>query len=221
MSLSVKVGLLAYFHENDYLEDAEYFANCINNINSHIDELEFDEDEEVITQHIEPTTLPLSEMINRAHCESFPNSYLHYLIRFYVLIKTTGKTPPQAPSDEDLYFDVDQIAHDEVSFDSHLLSHSDSEGFYLPANLDYPLFDPDRIVGTFVGSSQVLQSELIEIAPFLNITLDGKVLRDTECEQINQDVKSESEFYKEKLVWLTLFEAARLSIKYNSMIYFV
>lgn len=222
MSLSVQVGLLAYFCESDYIEDAEYFANCVDNINLSIDELEFDEDEEVINPHVEPTTLPLSEMINRTRCESFPYSYLHYLRRFYVFIKTTGKTPPQVASDGDPYIDVDTMALDEVSFESHLLAHSDSEGFYLPADFEYPLFDsPERIVGQFLGSSQVLQRELIEMAPFLDINLDDKVLSDAESDKLNQQIESETSFYREKLVWLTLFEAARLSIQYQSMIYFV
>jgi hypothetical protein len=58
------------------------------------------------------------------------------------------------------------------------------------------------------------------MAPALAINLEGEVLSDAEANKIRSDVESESPLWIEKAVWLTLFEAARLSIEHKTAICF-
>lgn len=224
MGLSVEVGKLAALNSDNDPEAVAYYQRCVDHINETIDEMSdyIDMPEQ---HHHEPLNLPLDELVNRSHTTSFPYSYLHYLRRLYYLskINNSDSKPSPVPEGIDPNSDIDEEAIIEMSMSSHLLGHSDCEGFYLPLDFEDPItnfYNPEKIVGGLVGSSIGLQRELIEIAPLLNIHLSGNQLSDSEAERLNQDVIHESDFYIEKLVWLTLFDATRLSIKYNTMIYF-
>ena len=105
--------------------------------------------------------------------------------------------------------------------ESHLLCHSDCEGFYFPIPFTNILFDKkDRIPGGMLGSSVMLQKELIAVAPALGIRLDKGKLTDQEAQKINREVEAESPLWIEKAVWISLFEAARLSIEHKAAICF-
>lgn len=105
---------------------------------------------------------------------------------------------------------------------SHLLCHSDCEGFYVPIDFSEPIFaDEKDIPGGMLGSSHGLMRELIAVAPYLNISLSGDELMDSEAERINESVESEGPFWIEKAVWISLYEAARLSIEYRTAICFM
>jgi hypothetical protein len=54
----------------------------------------------------------------------------------------------------------------------------------------------------------------------LGIRLHPGELTETEVEKIRSDVESESSLWIERGVWLTLFEAARLSVQHNTAICF-
>lgn len=98
--------------------------------------------------------------------------------------------------------------------DSHLLCHSDCEGYYVPVAFDEPLFlPPDAGVagGGMVGSSQGLLDELRGCAPALGIALDGGELTDDEARRVG-DLPETDPFMIEASVWLTLHEACRASI---------
>ncbi len=71
-----------------------------------------------------------------------------------------------------------------------------------------------------LGSSFMLQGELIAIAPALGIRLTQGKLSDQEAEKINSEAEAESPLWIEKAVWLSLFEAARLSIQHKTAICF-
>jgi hypothetical protein len=105
---------------------------------------------------------------------------------------------------------------------SHLICHSDIEGYYVPIDFDEVLLDDDEEIagGGLVGSSQRLLAELQAVAPALGIVLDGGRLPDEEAERISADVHEEGELWIEKGVWLDLFEAARLSLQHGSAIVF-
>jgi len=63
--------------------------------------------------------------------------------------------------------------------------------------------------------------ELAFIAPRLGIDMSGQSLGDAEAERLNQQVAAEVEPFRiEKIVWLSLFEAARLSIEHRTAICF-
>jgi hypothetical protein len=102
--------------------------------------------------------------------------------------------------------------------DSHLLCHSDCEGFYVPVEIGDPIFDDD-LLGGMLGSSQALLRELVEVAPHIGVTLEGG--RPTPaCEAELRDIEDSGPFWRERLVWYTLFEAASLSIEHNTLIVF-
>jgi hypothetical protein len=62
--------------------------------------------------------------------------------------------------------------------------------------------------------------ELVAVAPSLGIALSNGVLADSEADRINREVEVEGPFWIEKAVWLSLFEAARLSIEHHTAICF-
>ncbi|GAA1538583.1 hypothetical protein GCM10009730_54720 [Streptomyces albidochromogenes] len=66
--------------------------------------------------------------------------------------------------------------HDELAMpSSHLLCHADNGGYYVPVDISEPLFLPeeDEVLGYgMVGSSQRLQSELVWLAPGIDIHPD-------------------------------------------------
>jgi hypothetical protein len=62
--------------------------------------------------------------------------------------------------------------------------------------------------------------ELITLAPYLKIKLQNGELSDSEATRINEELEAEGTFWIEKCVWLSLFEAARLSLKHKSAICF-
>jgi hypothetical protein len=101
----------------------------------------------------------------------------------------------------------------------HLLYHSDCDGFYVPFDFREVIFAPD-VIGELIGSSYRLMDELLFVAPFLNINVSGGVLTDEEAEKVNDEAVSEDPYATEKMVWINLFECARISIDYGTAIVF-
>jgi hypothetical protein len=63
--------------------------------------------------------------------------------------------------------------------------------------------------------------ELASIAPRLGIGMNHLLLSDAEAERLNDEAAGQSDpLWIEKLVWVSLFEAARLSIEYETAICF-
>jgi hypothetical protein len=107
--------------------------------------------------------------------------------------------------------------------DSHLLCHSDCEGFYFPVPFENVVIDDKdkgRIEGGLLGSSFQLLEELKAMAPALGIRLENGHLPDSEVDAIRADVESEADLWIERGVWLTFYEAARLSIQHKTAICF-
>jgi hypothetical protein len=63
-------------------------------------------------------------------------------------------------------------------------------------------------------------AELVTVAPTLRIELSNGELSNTEAKRLNREAEKQASFWMEKMVWLSLFEAARLSLKYKSAICF-
>jgi hypothetical protein len=212
MGLSIEVGLLAHFIQHD-AEGAEWFREALADINAVLKELN-------LPTHSEPESLPPVD--NRSVVCSFPYSFLHYLHRAYahgrqspnsvVFPCPQGQSPAQDPA----------IEAESDLFDSHLLCHSVCEGFYLPLDFSDVIMDStgrDRISGGLLGSSYRLHEELIEMAPCLGIR-DAATLSDAAVEEIRQSMESETDLWIEKCVWLTLYEACRLSKQHGTAICF-
>jgi len=131
MGLAICVGMLADLLENDP-EGAEALEEDLAEVNRVLAAAG-------LPPHSEPR-VPV-EPDSRASVESFPYSFIHYLRRAYahrVLSPDWVATP--------LADDADPAADPKIqtlldSEDSHLLCHSDAEGFYVPVDFKEVLFD--------------------------------------------------------------------------------
>ena len=158
----------------------------------------------------------------RRHTSSFPYSFLHYLRRAYA-IRATGEAVLPTHSEADLE-SASRIVEDEASMlSSHLLCHSDAEGYYVPVAFGDPCF-LDASAGVagagMVGSSVTLLGELRALAPAIGITLepDG-TLSDAEAARLAA-VREGSPWLREHTVWLALHERCRASVRYGLTIVF-
>ncbi|WP_028582174.1 hypothetical protein [Desulfogranum japonicum] len=211
MGLAIVVGMYSDLLKEDP-EGAEWLGKTFNTLN------------DVLKKNgIETFNEPkeLHELRSRSWCDSFPYSFIHYLRRFYAYVISTPDWVP-APVKEDEDPASDPVVEEEtLMFESHLLCHSDCEGFYLPIRFDEVIFDENkRIPGGMLGSSYKLLEELVQVAPRLNIKLTNSKLSDEEAERINKLASSEDEYYREYCVWIALYEAARLSIENKTVISF-
>ncbi|NHZ82768.1 hypothetical protein F2P44_26325 [Massilia sp. CCM 8695] len=102
---------------------------------------------------------------------------------------------------------------------SHLVCHSDAEGFYVPVAFGDPAFHAE-LPGGILGSSYRLLEELIVVAPAIGVELVNRALTDGEAARISQLASSEHGLYRELCAWLALYEAARLSIEHKTAIVF-
>ena len=213
MGLAIEVGALAFLVREDP-EGAQWFRDDMEKINEVLAE-------EGQSPHVEPEVLP--EIRSRADLGSFPYSFIHHLRRFYARIMVEpGWTPAPVSRGEDPTDDP-ALEEETSMMTSHLLCHSDAEGYYIPVDFAEPIFDETeqgRIPGEVLGSSVRLMEELVVIAPSLGITLGGGTLSDEEARRINKVGSSEEGLYLENIVWITLFEAARLSIAHRTAINF-
>jgi hypothetical protein len=213
MGLAICVGVLADLLENDP-ESSEMLAEEMAIANLLLAEAGH-------PQHDEPKALP--ELRSRAGIDSFPYSFIHYLRFAYAHVSQdpSWQATPLAegydPASDPVIEDVSSM------FESHLLCHSDCEGFYFPVDFDDVIFsDDDReIPGGMLGSSFQLRSELIQVAPALGISLTpfGE-LEDAEADRINNAGESDEGLYRELTCWIALFEACRISIEHRTAIVF-
>jgi hypothetical protein len=213
MGVGVSVFELADLMVND-TEGAKWFRESLAKVNEVLAE-------NGLPLHVEPEKLP--PMRRRSACNYFPYSYIHHLRRAYAhIINKPNWTATPMPEGEDPT--KDPVLDKELYVGlSHLLCHSDCEGIYLPIEFDEPIVDDkklNRIPGGLMGSSYRLLDELNVIAPKLGIRLEGGHLSDSEADKINHESDSQKGLYIEKIVWISLFEAARLSIEYKTAIYF-
>ncbi|BEP44287.1 MULTISPECIES: hypothetical protein [Variovorax] len=238
MGLAVCVGMLAELLEDDP-ESAEGFEEELAEVNRVLAAAG-------LPPHTEPRG-PL-ELDSRASIDGFPYSFIHYLRRAYahrVLAPDWVATP--------LADDVDPTADPKIQAlldgsESHLLCHSDAEGFYVPIDFQEVLFDGDGsdedeeeddaqeeadeaegdadleelsgLPGGMLGSSQRLLEELVFVAPALGIRLENGKLSDEEAERIDALIDDDNGLYREYVSWLLLYESARLSIEHRTAIVF-
>ncbi|WP_310422037.1 hypothetical protein [Chamaesiphon sp. VAR_48_metabat_135_sub] len=162
------------------------------------------------------------ELPYRGESDNFSYSSIHYLRRAYVHM---CKGFEVIPFDGE-YASKDRLLaaeYDSPSIYSHLVYHSDCEGFYVPVNFPSPLIPAveDDVLGGIVGSSYCLLRELVSVAPFLDIQLEGGDLSEYMLKKLLIDRERDCHPFKiERMVWFTLFECARKSIEYKTAIRF-
>ena len=166
--------------------------------------------------HVEPEVLP--EWPYRGQTIGFPYSCIHYLRRAQAYFGA-GLTlvPAESVPSEDA---VLLREYDRGPADSHLINHADHEGFYVPQHFDEVLVaeEEDAVRGTAVGSSFALLRELQQLAGIIGVELTDGQLSDDAARSLEQE--QEHPFATERMVWFTLYEAARQSIAQRSVITF-
>jgi hypothetical protein len=211
MVLAVQVGVLADLLEADP-EGAQWLRESLDATNELLQAND-------LPPHSEPETL--ARLDNRCSLDSYPYSFLHHLRRVYAhcTVDPSWVVTPLTKGEE---ASGDPIVEEQYrQMNSHLLCHSDAEGFYLPIDFSPILIDKtQRVPGGMVGSSLCLMEELTWVAPALGIRLDGQTLADSEAEAINASLEAQEGLFIERIVWLSLYEAARLSIEHGTAICF-
>jgi hypothetical protein len=118
-------------------------------------------------------------------------------------------------SREQYDIDCEKIQDETVMFESHLLCHSDSGGYYVPVDFAEPLFLPKKanVDGAgMVGSSQRLLAELASIAPSLGIQLDSEGALPRAEAAKPADAAPGEPFDPERHAWYQLHRACLASI---------
>jgi len=212
MGLAITSGILVDFKENEP-EGYEAYKTYFDNINIILAKNN-------VTPHQEP------DVLERASLSSggFPYSFLHYLRRFAAHVwenegDDNWKPILFSPDDEP---GADSILEDHYSYmSSHLLTHSDSEGFYIPVELPEILFDNDEapVPGAMIGSSYDLLRELKSLTKHLGITLNENNIV-SNLPELNEKIQAKGNFWVETLVCATLLDAAKFSITNNTAIVF-
>jgi hypothetical protein len=156
----------------------------------------------------------------RRQISSFPYSSLHHLRRAYAL-RFEGR--PVTPVVDGDLSDADRYVEDASSMlSSHLLCHSDSAGYYVPALMEDPLFlsrESGIDGGGMVGSSHGLLRELVSIAPEIGVRLENDgTLSDAEAHRLFDN--NADPYRIEQTACLTLHEACRVSIESGQPIIF-
>jgi hypothetical protein len=158
----------------------------------------------------------------RAQLISFPYSWLHYLRRAVAYARQAPEEFCPLKEGENPAKDkwVDRELYTYIS--SHVICHSDCEGFYVPIDFGEPLCDErdGDLPGGLLGSSQRALRELIQVAPLLGIPVDGPFLSDEVAHRIAQEPDESHPYWIERKVWLSMFEAMRLSVEYKYAVVF-
>ncbi len=213
MGLEIIVGIYSSCYEE---EEKQSYERQFKAINCVLDRYK-------LPHHDEPEQPVIGR--SRALTDGFSYGDLHLLRGYYAFYQIEERPPEPLPDSRDPSRDsyVEDISEDMIS---HLVVHSDCAGYYLPQALPEILFDlKDNPVvpvdGCMIGSAVALQEELALIAEPLGITLtQDETLSDEAATQIIERIKQRDPFAPELLVWLCLFEAARLSRESGSAIVF-
>lgn len=199
MGLAMSVGLLIGLDGDP--EGIEWRKSDLAVINTALSE-------NGLPEHIAPKKIGSQKY--RGHISSFPYSYIHYLRRAIAYqINGIALTPADGdPAD-------DPILEEELfMMSSHVICHSDAEGFYLPVDFSEPLFSNDEFFGSCFGVIR----ELTAVAPSLGITLEGGVLTDAEAKKLADN--GEDPLSIEKVSWFTMWEQATYAIQEKAVLVF-
>ncbi|RJO73708.1 hypothetical protein D5S18_21290 [Nocardia panacis] len=197
------MGLAIAIGDDDYQEELDELAMLL-------------KEEGIVWQQPESCVLPPG----RATMTSVPYSALYCLHRVYARCKAELPVTPVSDMAE-VEADHEVIADERSMCESHLLCHSDVDGYYIPVDFDAP-----EVVGDDyerVGSSQGLLAELQYCAAAIGIRLEPDLsLSDNEAQRIDELIRADSgEFTYEWMAWLALHEACRQSIDSGHAIVFI
>jgi len=212
MGLAVSIGSLACAVDQD-AEGAESLREGFRHVNRVLIA-------NGLPSHIEPEAMP--DLADRSKLSSMPYAWLHYLRRAVAF----ARQAPGAfcPVREDENPAADERIDEELSvfMNSHLICHSDCEGFYVPIDFPGPLYDVrnDGLPGGILGSSQRALQEVVQAAPLLSISLNDTNVSDATARGIADEAEGSHPYWIERKVWLCMFERLRHSIEYRCAVVF-
>jgi len=105
---------------------------------------------------------------------------------------------------------------------SHLIVHSDREGWYVPVDFPHVLYAArgGSLPGSILSSSQRLLGELRAIAPWLGVALGpAGELDDARAARLNETSQADP-WYRERMAWIHAYEATRLSAELCTAVVF-
>jgi hypothetical protein len=155
------------------------------------------------------------------HVGSFPYSLLHYLRRAYAHAHAGAAVVPPCPPSEDPT--EDDLIDEELTLhmSSHLVCHSDAEGFYVPLDFEEVLYPPEalQLPGGMVGSSFALLRELRVVAGPIGIALTDGAPSPQTLTALFEEAPGHP-LARERMVWLTLWVNATASLAHRTAIVF-
>jgi hypothetical protein len=209
MSVAIWTGALSYARSHDpeaYMRLTQEFER----INSVLRD-------NGLNEHHEPEVIP-----EEGYCArelGLPYSWLHRLRRSVAYSRTSRPFAPLAvgaDASKDEVLDEEQFG----TMESHVICHSDSQGYYVPIAFDVPLFD-SRVVGGMLGSCQGCVSELLMVAPLLQINVrEGGSVHPREVAAAGESNVGTDPLGAERRVWAVFYEVARMSLEYKTAIVF-
>jgi hypothetical protein len=211
MGLSLSVGYLAWLKKEGEEEALPWLRRNLGDVNRVLRE-------NGLPEHVEPEELP--KLVSRG-LGGFPYSWLHYLRRAVAFARQAPAEFGPLPEGQDASEDGRIDRELSVFMDSHLICHSDCEGFYVPIDFPEPLFDhSDRLLGGILGSSQRALAEVILAAPLLGIELKGGKPTKMAVDTIQKEEDDAHPLWIERQVWLAMYENFRLSIEHKTAVVF-
>jgi hypothetical protein len=224
MGLAISVGTLAFALHHDP-EAAQWLREGFGEVNRVLDA-------HGLPRHAEPESFP--DTVDRPGLSwdrgmrrglwlsGMPYSWLHYLRRAVAFARQTpGEFRPLGERDDPT---ADERLDYELSvvMDSHVICHSDCEGFYVPIDFPEPLYDDrdDGIPGGILGSSQRALAELVLTAPLLGIVLRDGELHDRDAIALGEEAEGSHRYWIERYARLYFSERLRQSIAWRSAVVF-
>jgi hypothetical protein len=216
MGLAISVGQLAFLRQDEYPEDVEMFRAELRAVNRVLAA-------NGLPPHVEPESLPT--IVDRVPVGSMPYGWLHHTRRAVAYAMRPGR--PFRPLDEDEDPGEDPLYDAVLSTStSHVICHSDCEGFYVPTDFPEPLYDelrdgePGALVGGMLGSSQGGLRELALAAPLLDIPLEGGRLSDKQARAVCEERQDAHPHWIARQAWLCLYERLRQSVEFRTLVVF-
>ena len=205
MGLAISVGLLDFVAGDE--EGVEFYRGELERINALLIA-------NGASAHVEPEAVDHPNY--RGFVSSFPYSFIHYLRRA-IAYHAVGETLTEVPKGGDAADDP-ILAEEYYMLSSHIICHSDCDGYYVPIEFSEPIFDPES--NLTLGSSIAMVEELIAVAPSLGIDIVDRALSDDEAKKLAEANDDSAPFYREKIVWFTLWELANVSVQQNATLIF-
>lgn len=205
MSLAIVVGVLAA--DQPEFEGEAFHRKNFQHINRMLAE-------NGLPLHNEPESLP--DFPYRGQLISFPYAWTPYLHRAIAYARQAPGEFHPLPEGQNPYKDKRVDAELYTFAESHLICHSDTQGYFVPIDFEYIIADQsDELPGRLLGSSQRALKELVRTAPLLDIPLEHGELSDEIAWAIAKEADEAHPYWIERKVWLSMFEAFRLSVQHG------